>query len=138
MRLVFVNWLMSRGWLFALPLAALAAAAYLTGDLRLWMVVPVLICLILPLMMLFVYYSYSLTPEAAAAIRPHSLRLGPDGSLTLAADADPEAGAKALRLHVAAEEIAEVEEQPSRLIIHLKDKPFRYIIIPNIQPNQQK
>ncbi len=137
MRLVFENWLISRGWVVALPLVALIAAAYLTGDLRLWMVVPVLICLIVPLLMVFVYYSYSLTPEAAAAIRPHRLRRESDGALTLTADADPEAGSKALSLRVEAADIAEVEEQASRLIIHLKDKPFRYIIIPNTSVNQQ-
>ena len=138
MRLVFENWLLGRGWLFALPVAAMVALAGKTGDLRLWVVVPVLTCMFIPLIVAFVYYSYSLTPEAVAAIRPHRVALGADGSLTLTPEPDPETGRQLPALRLPADEIAQVEERPRRFIVHIKSKPFRYIIIPNIQPDKLK
>lgn len=133
MRLVIEEWLLDRGWLPALPVAGAIMAAWITGDSRLWVVVPVLICLILPLVLAFVYYAYSLTPEAAAAIRPHLTRVDPDGSLTLIPVADAESDVRLPVLHVGADEIKSVEERSSQRIVRLHGKPFRFIIIPQIQ-----
>lgn len=135
MRLVAEEWLISRGWLVILPIAGLAFAAYKTGDFRLWVVIPVLVCLILPLVMVFMYYKYALTPEAIAAVWPHRVRVSADGSLTLIPEApDPESNAAPRpELRVPAKEIKTVDHRASRVIIHLKNKPFRYIIIPSFK-----
>lgn len=131
MRLVIEEWLISRWWIPALPLAAVIVAAIETGDLRLWVLVPVLVCLLLPLMMVMVYYSYSLTPEAIASIRPHLTRMSADGSLTLIpVPAQTEDGRRLPELHIPANGIAAIEESADRMIIRIKDKPFRFIIIP--------
>lgn len=137
MRLVFTEWLLSRGWLIALPIAAIAFAAWKTGDLRLWVVVPVLVCLIVPLILVMLYYSYALTPEAISAVRPHKTRLSADGSLTLIPEPDPESGRSFPELKVAANDIETVDERADRFIIHIKNKHFRFIIIPKIQPQDE-
>lgn len=131
MRTVIEEWLMSRWWIPALPLAAIIVAAIETGDLRLWVLVPVLVCLLVPFMMVIVYYSYSLTPEAIAAIRPHLTRVSADGSITLLpVPAETEDGRRLPELHILAREIAEVEESSGHIIVRIKDKPFRFVIIP--------
>lgn len=133
MRLVIEEWLIDRGWIPAIPLAAVALAAWKTGDLRLWVLVPVLICLIFPLLMVFVYYTYALTPEATAAVRSHHTRVNADGSLTLTPEPDAESGRRLPDLHIGANEIKSVEERADRHIVRLNGKPFRFIIIPKIQ-----
>lgn len=131
MRIVIEEWLMSRWWIPALPLAAIIVAAIETGDLRLWVLVPVLVCLLVPFMMVIVYYSYSLTPEAIAAIRPHLTRVSADGSITLLpVPAETEDCRRLPELHIPAREIAAVEESAGHIIVHIKDKPFRFVIIP--------
>lgn len=131
MRTVIEEWLMSRWWIPALPLAAIIVAAIETGDLRLWVLVPVLVCLLVPFMMVIVYYSYSLTPEAIAAIRPHLTRVSADGSITLLpVPAETEDGRRLPELHIPAREIAAVEESADHIIVRIKDKPFRFVIIP--------
>lgn len=131
MRLVIEEWLMNHWWIPALPLAAIAFAAIETGDLRLWVLVPVLVCLLFPLMMVMVYYSYSLTPEAAAAIRPHLTRVSADGSLTLLPQpATTDEGKRLPELHIPAREISAVEESADQIIVRIKDKPYRFVIIP--------
>lgn len=131
MRIVIEEWLMSRWWIPALPLAAIIVAAIETGDLRLWVLVPVLVCLLVPFMMVMVYYSYSLTPEAIAAIRPHLTRVSADGSITLLpVPAETEDGRRLPELHIPAREIAAVEESADHIIVRIKDKPFRFVIIP--------
>ena len=139
MRFVAEEWLLSRGWIVARPIARLAIAAYRTGNFRLWVVIPVLVCLILPLIMVGIYYKYSLTPEAIAAVWPHRVRVSADGSLTLLPQAPAQDSPAAPRpeLRVPASEIKTIDERSSRFIIHLKNKPFRYIIIPKIQPQNE-
>lgn len=131
MRQVIEEWLMSRLWIFALPVAAIIIAAIATGSLRLWVLCPVVICLLLPPAILMVYYSYSLTPEAIAAIRPHLTRVNDDGSLTLIPlPATTEDGITLPHLHIPVDEIASVEESTDRIIVRIKNKPFRFVIIP--------
>lgn len=131
MRLVIEEWLMSHWWIPALPLAAVIVAAIETGDLRLWVLVPVLVCLLLPFMMVIVYYSYALTPEATAAIRPHLTRVRADGSISLIPQpSTTEEGRRLPELHVPAREIESVEENADHIIVRIKDKPFRFVIIP--------
>lgn len=137
MRLVVEDWLLSRWWLLALPLGALVAAAWKTGDLRLWMVVPVLTCLIFPLIMVYLYYSYALTPEAVAAIRPHYTLVSADGSITLVHAPEHDNEKRLPQLHLSAKSIASIEENASRRIVRIKQKPFRFIIIPNILPQDE-
>ncbi len=139
MRLVAEEWLLSRGWLVALPIAALAFAAYQTGDSRLWVVIPVLVCLILPLVMVMIYYKYALTPEAIAAVWPHRVRISADGSLTLLPEppAPDSPAAPRPELRISARDIKTIDERASRFIIHLKNKPFRYVIISKIHPENE-
>ncbi|MDE6535142.1 MAG: hypothetical protein K2K82_03935 [Muribaculaceae bacterium] len=139
MRLVAEEWLLSRGWLVVLPIVGLALAAYHTGDFRLWVVIPVLVCLILPLIMVVIYYKYSLSPEAIASVWPHRVRVSADGSLTLLPEPPAEDSGAAPRheLRVHAKEIKAIDERSSRYIIHLKNKPFRFIIIPKTYPENE-
>ncbi|MDE6033878.1 MAG: hypothetical protein K2G15_07920 [Muribaculaceae bacterium] len=139
MRLVAEEWLLTRGWMLLLPLVGLSFAAFKTGDFRLWVVIPVLVCLILPLIMVTLYYKYALTPEAMAAVWPHRVRVSADGSLTLIpviADEDTDAAPRP-ELRVAAREIKTIDERPARFIIHLNDKPFRFLIITKIHPQNE-
>lgn len=131
MRLVLEEWMISRWWIPVLPLAAVTVAAYMTGDLRLWVLVPVLICLLFPLLLVTLYYSYALTPEATAAVTPHLTRLGDDGSLTLIPEPATTAQGRPLPvLHIPADRIEAVEEHSDRIIVRLTGKPFRFVIIP--------
>lgn len=105
------------------------------ADPRFWFVLPIVVCLVLPPIIGIIIYSYALTPEGVAAVRPHRVDEHPDGSLTLSFDPDPETGRTYSPLHVSRAEIKSVEERPDRRIVHLKDKPFRFIILPNKQEN---
>lgn len=136
MRLVAEEWLLARGWLLAAPIVGLAFAAYQTGDSRLWVVIPVLVCLILPLVMVTLYYKYSLTPEAIAAVWPHRVHVSVDGSLTLIPEPTDDETSPRPRMVVPAGEIKNVDRRASRCIIHLKNKPFRYVII-KIHPENE-
>ena len=137
MRLVLEEWIISRWWTLALPLAAVSVAAYITGDLRLWVLVPVLICLLFPLLLVVLYYTYAVTPEAVAAVTPHLTRLGEDGSLTLIPEPATTAQGRPLPvLHIPADRIETIEEHGDRTIVSLSGKPFRFVIIPT--PHNQE
>lgn len=88
------QWLRRWWWLVALPPAASLTVAAVSGDVRYLLLAFVLICLVAPLALLFVYYYYALDPRASINLPLHTVAC--DGvALTIAtvAEADDEAAA---------------------------------------------
>lgn len=129
MRIVAENWIADRWWVFALPLLP-ALWALISGETKYYIVAAALLCLALPLFLAALYLIYSLTPEAAANIRPHHTRRNPDGSITLLFRPDPETGRQYPPLDIKTSAIHLIEERGNLKVLHLKGKPFRYITIP--------
>lgn len=130
MRLVAEDWLASRGWLL---LVGAAAIWLLLGgnNPRSWMALLMFAALIAPALIGIIFYSYGLTPEAAAAIRPHRVEVHPDGAISLIFPPDPDSGRQIPPLRFPTSALGRREQRGNETIIHLNGKPFRYIIIPS-------
>ena len=70
-------WLPRHGWKIALPLIAVAAAGIILPDARLILVALMLLFIVMPMGMSFLYTYYMLTPEARRAILPKQVMIAP-------------------------------------------------------------
>ncbi len=76
-------WLPRHGWKVAVPLIAVAAACMIIPDERLILVALMLLFIVIPMGMSFLYTYYMLTPEARRAILPKRITIDPGKSLHL-------------------------------------------------------
>lgn len=76
-------WLPRHAWKIAVPLASLAAAGIIIPDERLLLVALMLLFIVIPMGMSFLYTYYMLTPEARRAILPKQVVIDEGRSLTL-------------------------------------------------------
>lgn len=76
-------WLPRHGWKIAVPLVAVAAAGIAIPDERLILVALMLLFIVVPMGMSFLYTYYMLTPEARRAVLPKQVVIDPGRSLTL-------------------------------------------------------
>jgi hypothetical protein len=131
MRSVAWEWIGSWWWLAALPVAATAVALAM-GSL-LWSVAGfVVICLVMPLLAMLLYFRYALTEESAALVRLHRVELIPGESIVIEAVAeedDDEHPRAYAPLRVAWEDISRVD-LGENVAIWRDCAPYRPIIIP--------
>ncbi len=123
-------------WLaLSIPILILTAAGF-WYNAAFFMVLLIVACLIIPLLMMVLYYSYSLTDEAIAAIRPHRVETTPQGDVILTFKPDLETGREYPAFVVKSDQISSSEINGDNLILKLKDKPYRYVILPlSFQPH---
>ena len=146
MRAVAWEWFGSWWWLVALPPAA-TAVALAEGSLQ-WAVVGfTVICLLMPLTAMMLYFRYALTEESAAQVRLHSVTLSRGEFIRIDAVTPPEEADE-----------AEANQPPSRsypslvaewsaierteltgdyVVFWQKDKPYRPLMVPkSLLPEQ--
>lgn len=82
LRCLLGMWFKHYGLWVALPLMA-AAILGLTADLRFLIVMLMMIFLMLPMLLSYIYFYYMLAPEARRAILPMEVTLRHDGSLLI-------------------------------------------------------
>lgn len=123
-------------WLaLSMPILILTAAGCWISPLF-FMVLLIVVCLVVPLLMMALYYSYSLTDEAIAAIRPHKAEITTQGDVILSFKPDSETGREYPELIVKSDQITSSEINGDNLILKLRDKPYRYVILPlSFQPH---
>lgn len=129
MKLVAEDLLTARWWLFLVPVALLAAAGWLIDPVW-FMVLLMVICIVIPSVMMFIYFNYSMTPEAVSAIRPHTNAIGPDGDITLEFKPDDDTERTYKPFIVRADEISSVEQHGKFVVIRLLNRPYRYVFLP--------
>ncbi len=104
-------WLPRHGWKVAVPFAAVAAAGIIIPDERLILVALMLLFIVIPMGMSFLYTYYMLTPEARRAVLRKRVTIDPGRSLTLHYEEDEEAReAREAREGREAKEVKEVKE----------------------------
>lgn len=125
----------SRLWMAVVPSGALAAAGCIFDPVWL-MVLLVAVCLVAPLLLVLLYFNYSMTPEAIAAIRPHTTEIDAHGNITMHFMPDEETGRSYRPLTITANSIGEFEERGNGFMVaRVKGKPFRYVFLP-VQGNE--
>lgn len=108
-------------WTMALPLAV---TLVLTLWEPVWFFVALMILfLLVPGVMFFVYYRYALTPEAMTAIQDKTVAVGPDGLTVRLMDKDKD-------IRIPAADILSVEDTGKTLVVRLKGSPFHHLAIP--------
>jgi len=121
---------LSDHWLaLSIPVLIMIVAGFWYNPLS-FMVLLIVTCLIVPLLIMVLYYSYSLTDEAIAAIRPHRAETTPQGDVILTFKPDAETGCEYPAFVVKSNQISSSEINGDNLILKLRDKPYRYVILP--------
>lgn len=113
------------GYIIA-PIFALVVSGVLTHDWRLELVALMLVFIVIPMGMSFLYTYYMLTPEARRAVLPKRVDILPDREvkLTFAEDGDDE--------RIPWEMVREVKFSSlnSAIIIVLRSKRLKFILVP--------
>lgn len=131
MRAVSELWLGRWWWTLVLPVCACFALAAAV-NVAFTFVGFMLLFLIAPMVLMFLYFSHALTPEARMAILPHRVRVDASG-IDVEFPADDEAGESARRepsRHFAAEDILSVERRSQDVMVMLKGRSYRFMLVP--------
>lgn len=129
MSLVAQDFLADHWWALVLPIALMTIIGCWYNPVF-FMVLLAFVCLVLPLLVMLLYFSYSLTDEAIASIRPHTAEVSSGGDVKILFRPDPETARSYAPISVKANDIDTTEVNGDDLVIKLKNKPYRYITLP--------
>lgn len=129
MTTVSEEWLGRYWWTLALPVAACLAIGTLI-NVAFTFVAFMLLCLVLPFIMMMLYFNYALTPEATMAVRPHTISMDPEKGIDVNFRPDPETGKEFKPVHLDWSEVSEVETRSSDVVLKFHRRNYRYVIIP--------
>lgn len=116
-----LQWLARWWWAWVLPLAVFVVASFF--DIVWLFVVFMLLCLLYPGLVMFLYYHYALSAEARASILEHTVRLDADGLSLHLSDAR-------YSTHYLLGQISGFSESAKYLIVYLGRKRKTHIAIP--------
>ncbi len=129
MTTVSEEWLGRYWWTLALPVVAcLAVGAIVNAAFT--FVAFMLLCLVIPFVLMMLYYNYALTPEATMAVRPHTVTLDPVSGIDLHFLPDPESGREYKPMHLDWDQVSGVEVRSSDVVLKFHRRNYRYVIIP--------
>lgn len=123
------EWFARYWWALVLPVGICLAIGAMV-DVAFTFVAFIILCLVIPPLMMMLYYNYSLTPEASAAVRLHTLTVSPAGGLAIDFAPDAESGRQYSPIHVDWNEVSHVDVRSHDVVISLVRRPYRYLIIP--------
>ncbi|MDE7387754.1 MAG: hypothetical protein K2M97_00720 [Muribaculaceae bacterium] len=123
------EWFARYWWVLVLPVG-ICLAIGITVDAAFTFVAFIILCLVIPPAMMMLYYNYALTPEASAAVRPHTLSVSPAEGLDIEFAPDAESGRSFDPIHVDWNEVSHVDVRSHDVVISLARRPYRYLIIP--------
>lgn len=88
--------------------------------------------IVIPMIMSFLYFYYALTPEAIMAMRNKRILINPDKGITVTYEpADTDDSVPAFPpSHVNWQEITEIEYRNHDIMLHLTGSHYRFILIP--------
>lgn len=120
-RRVAVMWICRWWWAVLLPVAACGVAAFREP---MWIFVALMIvCLLYPALIAFIYFNYALTPEARKTVIPHTVTVSDKGvKLSFPENGDS--------VRYAPEIIRSVEYGNRSVTINLKHPRYDHIFIP--------
>ncbi len=121
-------WLPRHGWKVAIPILLCAAIGVALADERLILVALMLVFIVAPMGMSFLYSYYMLTPEVARAILPQRVTAQKDGNI-LIEYTDPERPAQSVTLTPG--DIRQIKHTPTSTVIVLHARRLQFIIIPH-------
>ena len=133
MRLVAEDWFTDMWWLLAIPVGLCLIAGSMIHPIG-YSMLPVLLCLVIPMAAYTMYLNYSLTPEAVACVRRHRSRVEADGAVTLEFAPDGETGRTYRPFRLLAGEVSGAEFRGPWIVLRLRRR-YRYIFIPNTAEN---
>lgn len=122
-------WLGHYWWVLALPVITCFAVGSVI-NVAFTSVSFVLLCLILPLIMMMLYFNYAITPEAAMAVRPHIIKIDIRRGIDIEFADNPDTGRTYSPVHIDWQEIDTVEYRSSDTAITFRNRNYRFLIIP--------
>lgn len=129
MSTVSEEWLGRYWWTLALPVAAcLAIGTFVNAAFT--FVAFMLLCIVLPFVMMMLYFNYALTPEATMAVRHHSVTLDPVAGIDVEFQSDPDTGREFTPVHLCWDDVSEAEIRSSDVVLKFNSRNYRYMIIP--------
>lgn len=129
MTTVSEEWL-ARYWpALAVPVASCIVVG-MTIDHAFTFVAFMLLCLVLPFVMMMLYFNYALTPEATMAVRSHALTADAAKGIDVTFEPDRLTGRKYKSVHLDWSDVSEAEIRSTDVVLRFHDRNYRYIIIP--------
>lgn len=118
-------WLKRYGLWLILAAAIPTIAGIVRSDVRFFIITAMIIFLLAPMIMAFIFINYLLTPAARQATLPKAVTLNPDGSAEIRYHTDPPAAEL-----IPAAEIAGTARWRSHLVLILRNHRPGFILIP--------
>lgn len=120
-------WMWKYLWLIALPLIVfIVLGCY---DTRWLIVALMMLMIVLPGVMLIVYFNFALTPDTARRTLPQSISVS-DSGINLTYLPHPESGYTPEAEHVTFADIKAIDDTGMYLILRLRQSPYSIIILP--------
>ncbi|MCM1522428.1 MAG: hypothetical protein NC039_07230 [Muribaculaceae bacterium] len=138
--MVLSLWLRRYWWLPFVPVVILGALGISLDDWRFILVALMLVFIIIPMGMSFLYTYYLLTPEARRSIRPKSVEIEPGVAITLVYEPEkqpeedkndgPKPAPLPERERIEREKIKEVKFTSSNIVYILDTPRLQFIMVP--------
>lgn len=129
MTTVSEEWLGRYWWTLAIPVVACLAVGALVNT-AFTFVAFMLLCLVLPFVLMLLYFNYALTPEATMAVRHHSVTIDPDSGIDIDFQPDELTGREFSPVHLGWDDVSEAEIRSSDVVLKFNRRNYRYMIIP--------
>lgn len=127
-------WTRAHWWLVAVP-PAVSLALAIAVDWKFLFVAVILVFIVIPHIMVTVYYYHALSPESAMSILPHKIAFEPDALRIIYEPDDtdnPDDSPRQLRDNdiIPRDSIKAVTTHKSDVILHLSAGKYRILVIP--------
>lgn len=128
MRAVAEVWLGRWWWCLIIPVAACFALAA-TVNVAFTFVGFMILFLIVPTVVMFLYFAHALTDEARMAILPHRISVMSDG-IMVDFDSDELTGREYAPVYIGGHDMVGLECRAHDLMLHLSGGQYRFLLIP--------
>lgn len=130
MTTVSEEWLARYWWALAIPvIACLAVGMFINPAFT--FVAFMILCIVIPFVMMMLYFNYALTPEATMAVRPHTVTVDPERGIDVNFAPDPVTGREYRPVHLDWSEVSHAEVRSADVVLRFRRHNYRYMIIPN-------
>jgi len=129
MRAVAEVWSGRWWWTIALPVIACLALGMALNAAFVF-VAFMLVFLIVPLVMMFLYFCHALTPEARMAILYKRLRISPESGIDVVYEPAGDSGTAPASTHVSWDEVTDIEYRDRDVMMHLSGNRYRFMLVP--------
>ena len=129
MRAVAEVWSGRWWWAIVLPVISCFALGMALNPAFVF-VAFMIVFLIVPLVMMFLYFYHALTPEARMAILSKRLRISPESGIEVVYEPIGESESAPASTHVSWDEVTDIEYRNRDVMMHLSGSRYRFMLVP--------